>query len=147
MPSSHLILSRPLLLLPLIPPNIRVFSNESTLRMRWPKYWSYLRTKTNGPGVFEQKHPFSLLNPEINLSLLQTNKKGSVLKKKKHNTDMSQILTHLLSFLDLTSLASSSISTNYSPIGLLSALSKRFFPVNCIISLTQCTVTVLLDSA
>ena len=39
-PSSHLILCRPLLLLPLIPPSIRVFSNESTLRMRWPKYWS-----------------------------------------------------------------------------------------------------------
>ena len=38
MPSSHLILCRPLLLLPLIPPSIRVFSNESTLRMRWPKY-------------------------------------------------------------------------------------------------------------
>jgi len=41
MPSSHLILCRPLLLLPPIPPNIRVFSNESTLRMRWPKYWSF----------------------------------------------------------------------------------------------------------
>ena len=41
MPSSHLILCRPLLLLPLIPPSIRVFSNESTLHMRWPKYWSF----------------------------------------------------------------------------------------------------------
>ena len=41
MPSNHLILCRPLLLLPLIPPSIRVFSNESTLRMRWPKYWSF----------------------------------------------------------------------------------------------------------
>ena len=40
MPSSHLILCCPLLLLPPIPPSIRVFSNESTLRMRWPKYWS-----------------------------------------------------------------------------------------------------------
>ena len=39
--SSHLILCRPLLLLPPIPPSIRVFSNESTLRMRWPKYWSF----------------------------------------------------------------------------------------------------------
>ena len=38
--SSHLILCHPLLLLPPIPPSIRVFSNESTLRMRWPKYWS-----------------------------------------------------------------------------------------------------------
>src|SRR5574339_656538 len=41
MPSSHLILCRPLLLLPPIPPSIRVFSNESTLRMMWPKYWSF----------------------------------------------------------------------------------------------------------
>ena len=41
MPSSHLILCRPLLLLPPIPPRIRVFSNESTLCMRWPKYWSF----------------------------------------------------------------------------------------------------------
>ena len=40
MPSSHLILCRPLLLLPQIPPGIRIFSNESTVRMRWPKYWS-----------------------------------------------------------------------------------------------------------
>ena len=40
MPSSHLILCRPLLLLPPIPPSIRVFSSESTLRMRWQKYWS-----------------------------------------------------------------------------------------------------------
>ena len=41
MPFSHLILCRPLLLLPPIPPSIRVFSNESTLRKRWPKYWSF----------------------------------------------------------------------------------------------------------
>ena len=41
MPSSHLILCRPLLLLPPIPPSTRVFPNESTLRMRWPKYWSF----------------------------------------------------------------------------------------------------------
>ena len=41
MPSSHLILCHPFLLLPSIPPSIRVFSNESTLRMRWPKYWSF----------------------------------------------------------------------------------------------------------
>ena len=42
MPSSHLILCRPLLLLPPIPPSIRVFSNEATLHMRWPKYWSFM---------------------------------------------------------------------------------------------------------
>ena len=42
MPSSHFILWGPLLLLPPIPPSIRVFSNESTLHMRWPKYWSFI---------------------------------------------------------------------------------------------------------
>ena len=52
MPSSHLILCHPLLLLPSILPSIRVFSNESTLRMRWPKYWSF--TFSISPS---NKHP------------------------------------------------------------------------------------------
>ena len=55
MPSSHLILCRPLLLLPLIPPSIRVFSNESTLRMRLPKYWSFslsISPYNEHPGLF-----------------------------------------------------------------------------------------------
>ena len=47
MPSSHLILCRPLLLLPPIPPSIRVFSNESALRIRWPKYWSFSFSPSN----------------------------------------------------------------------------------------------------
>ena len=54
MPSSHLILCIPLLLLPPIPPSIRVFSNESTLRMRWPKYWSFsfsISPSKEHPGV------------------------------------------------------------------------------------------------
>jgi len=54
MPSSHPILCRPLLLLPPIPPSIRVFSNESTLRMRWPKYWSFslsISTSNEYPGL------------------------------------------------------------------------------------------------
>ena len=75
MPSSHLILCRPLLLLPPIPPSFRVFSNESTLRMRWPKYWSFsfsiisskeipglISLQSKGVGVFfnttVQKHQF-----------------------------------------------------------------------------------------
>ena len=41
MPSNHLVLCRPLLLLPPIPPSIRVFSNESALHIRWPKYWNF----------------------------------------------------------------------------------------------------------
>ena len=52
MPSSHLILCHPLLLLPPIPPSIRVFSNESTLHMRWPKYWSFSISPSNEhPGL------------------------------------------------------------------------------------------------
>ena len=55
MPPSHLILCRPLLLLPPIPPSIRVFSNESTLHMRWPKYWSFsfnISLSNEYPGLF-----------------------------------------------------------------------------------------------
>ena len=54
MPSYHLILCRPLLFLPSIPPSIRVFSNESTLRIRWPKYWSFsfsLSPSNEHPGL------------------------------------------------------------------------------------------------
>ena len=54
MPSSHLILCRPLLLLPPIPPSITVFSNESTLHMRWPKYWSFsfnISPSSEHPGL------------------------------------------------------------------------------------------------
>ena len=54
MPSSHLILCRPLLLLPPIPPSIRVFSNDSTLRMRWPKYCSFsfnISPSSEHPGL------------------------------------------------------------------------------------------------
>ena len=61
MPSSHLILCRPLLLLPLIPPSIRVFSNESTLRMRWPKYWSFsfsISPSNEHPGLISFRKGF-----------------------------------------------------------------------------------------
>ena len=54
MPSSHLILCHPLLLLPPIPPSIRVFSNESTLCMSWPKYWSFsfsIHPSNEHPGL------------------------------------------------------------------------------------------------
>ena len=52
MPSNHLIFCRPLLLLPLILPNIRVFSNESALHIRWPKYWSFNISPSNEhPGL------------------------------------------------------------------------------------------------
>ena len=54
MPSNHLIICRPLLLMPSIFPTIRVFSNESALRIRWPKYWSFnfnIRPSSENPGL------------------------------------------------------------------------------------------------
>ena len=72
MPSSHLILCRPLLLLPPIPPSIRVFSNESTLRMRWPKYWSFSFSITLHPGRIFRMDWLDLLAVQGTLkSLLQ----------------------------------------------------------------------------
>ena len=58
MPSSYLILCRPLLLLPPILPSIRVFSNESTLRMRWPEYWSFsfsISPSNEHPGLISSR--------------------------------------------------------------------------------------------
>ena len=75
MPSSHLILCRPLLLLPPIPPSIRVFSNESTLRMRWPKYWSFsfnISPSNEHPGLIFRMDWLDLLAVQGTLkSLLQ----------------------------------------------------------------------------
>ena len=64
MPSSHLILCCPLLLLPPIPPSIRVFSNKSTLRVRWPKYWSFslsISPSNEHPGLVSFRMDWSLL--------------------------------------------------------------------------------------
>ena len=69
MPSSHLILCCPLLLLPPIPPSIRVFSNESTLLKRWPKYWSFsfsIIPSKEIPGLFQFWFPWCVC-PEVGL--------------------------------------------------------------------------------
>ena len=76
MPSSHLILCCPLLLLPLIPPSIRVFSNESTLHIRWPKYWDFsfsISPSKEHPGLISFRMGwFDLLSVQGTLkSLLQ----------------------------------------------------------------------------
>ena len=75
MPSSHLILCHPLLLLFPIPPSIRVFSNESTLRMRWPKYWSFsfsISPSNEHPGLIFRMDWLDLLAVQGTLkSLLQ----------------------------------------------------------------------------
>ncbi|CAM9911283.1 unnamed protein product [Rangifer tarandus platyrhynchus] len=76
MPSNHLIRCRPLLLLPPIPPSIRVFSNESALRMRWPKYWSFsfsISPSNEHPGLISFRMDWlDLAVQETLKSLLQT---------------------------------------------------------------------------
>ena len=86
MPSSHLILCHPLLLLPPIPPSIRVFSNESTLLMRWPEYWSFsfsiIPSKKHPGLIFFRMDWLDLLAVQGTLkSLLQHyNSKASILQ-------------------------------------------------------------------
>ena len=85
MPSSHLILCHPLLLLPPIPPSIRVFSNESTLCMRWPKYWSFsfsiIPCKEHSGLISFRMEWLDLLAVQRTLkSLLQLNLKASILR-------------------------------------------------------------------
>uniref|UniRef100_A0AC11CZ09 Uncharacterized protein n=1 Tax=Ovis aries TaxID=9940 RepID=A0AC11CZ09_SHEEP len=85
MPSSHLVFCRPLLLLPPIPLSITVFSNESTLRMRWPKYWSFsfsiIPSKEHpGPISFRMDWLDLLAVPGTHKSLLQhRSSKASIL--------------------------------------------------------------------
>ena len=85
MPFSHLILCRPLLLLPPIPPSIRVFSSESTLCMRWPKYWSFsfsIIPSKEHPGLISFRMDWlDLLAVHGTLkSLLQHSSKASILR-------------------------------------------------------------------
>ena len=86
MPSSHLILCRPLLLLPPIPPSIKVFSNESTLHMRWPKYWSFsfsISPSKEIPGLIFRMDWLDLLAVQGTLkSLLQNHSsKATILRR------------------------------------------------------------------
>ena len=84
MPSSHLILCHPLLLLPPIPPSIRVFSKESTLHMRWPKYWSF--SFSISPS---NEHP-GLITFRLNLDLLAV--QGTLKSLLQHHSSKESIL-------------------------------------------------------
>ena len=87
MPSSHLILCRPLLLLPPIPPCIRVFSNESTLHMRWPKYWSF--SFSISPS---KEHPGLISFRMDCLDLLAV--QGTLKSLLQHHSSKASILLH-----------------------------------------------------
>ena len=113
MPSSHLILCRPLLLLPSIPPSVRVFSNESTLCMRWPKYWSFsfsISPSNEHPGLISfRMDRFDLLAVQGTLkSLLQ------------HHTSKASILQHSAFF-------KVQLSHPYMTTGKTIALTRRTF--------------------
>ena len=91
MPSSHLILCCPLLLLPPIPPIIRVFSNESTLRMRWPKYWSFsfnISPSNEHPGLI------SLRMDWLDLLAVQ----GTLKSLLQHHSSKASIFRHAAFF-------------------------------------------------
>ena len=99
MPSSHLILHRPLLLLPPIPPSISVFSNESTLRKRWPKFWSFslsIRPSNEHPRLVSFRMDWlDLLAVQGPLkSLLQHHSsKASILRRSPSSQSNSHIHT------------------------------------------------------
>ena len=87
MPSSHLILCRPLLLLPPIPSSIRVFSNESTLCMRWPRYWSFsfsISPSNEHPGLI------SFRMDQLDLLAVQ----GTLKSLLQHHSSKASILQH-----------------------------------------------------
>ena len=87
MPSSHLILCHPLLLLPPTPPNIRVFSNESTLCMRWPKYWSFsfsISPSNEHPGLISFRMDW--------LDVLAV--QGTLKSLLQHHSSKASILQH-----------------------------------------------------
>ena len=123
MPSNHLILCRPLLLLPSIPPSIRIFSNESALRIRWAKYWSFsfsISPSNEHPGLISFRVDW--------LDLLAV--QGTLRRLLQHHSSKASILlcsaffivqlsrpyttmtTHLKTLLDLSYLPISSAQQN-----------------------------------
>ena len=92
MPSNHLILCRPLLLLPSIFPSIRAFSNESALRIRWPKYWSFsfnISPSSEHPGLISFRMDW------LNLLAVQ----GTLRSLPQHHSSKTSILRHSAFFI------------------------------------------------
>ena len=87
MPSIHLILCRPLFLLPPIPPSIRVFSNESTLHTRWPKYWSF-----SFSIIPSKEHPGLISFRMDSLDLLAV--QGTLKSLLQHHSSKASICQH-----------------------------------------------------
>ena len=113
MPSSHLILCNPLLLLPPIPPSIRVFSNESTLRMRWPKYWSF-----SFSIIPSKEHPRLISFRMDWLDLLAV--QGILKSLLQHHSSKASVLQHLAFFMV-------QLSHPYMTTGKTIAVTRRTF--------------------
>ena len=113
MPSSHLILCRPLLLLPQIPPSIRIFSNESTSRMRWPKYWSF--SFSISPSN-EYSRPISFRVDWLDLLAVQ----GTLKSLLQHHNSKASILWRSAFF-------TVQLSHPYMTTGKTIALTRRIF--------------------
>ena len=133
MPSSHLILCCPLLLLPPIPPSIKVFSNESTLRMRWPNYWSFsfsISPSNEHPGLIYFRMDW--------LDLLAV--QGTLKSLLQHHSSKTSILQRSASF-------TVQLSHPYMTTGKTITLTRRTFvgKVMCLLSnmLSRLVITFL----
>ena len=113
MPSGHLILCRPLLLLPPIPPSIRVFSNESTLHIRWPKYWSFsfsISPSNEHPGLISFRMDW------VDLLAVQ----GTLKSLPQHHSSKASVL-------QCSALFTVQLSHPYMTTGKTIALTRRTF--------------------
>ena len=113
MPSNHLILCRSLLLLPSIFPSIRVFSNESVLHIRWPKYWSFsfnISPSSEHPGLI------SFRMDQLDLLAVQ----GTLKSLLQHHSSKASILQHSAFFIV-------QLSYPYMTTGKTIALTRRIF--------------------
>ena len=135
MPSSHLIFCRPLLLLLPIPPSIRVFSNESALRMRWPKYWSFsfsIIPSKEYPGLIFRMDWLDLLAVQ-----------GTLKNLLQHHSSKASILRHSAFF-------TVQLSHRYVTTGKTIALTRCTFVGKVmsllLIMLSRLVITFLLRS-
>ena len=116
MPFNHLIFCRPLLLLPPIPPSIKVFSNESTLHIRWPKYWSF---SFNISSFNEHPRLISFRMDWLGLLAVQ----GTLKSLLQHHSSQASILQHSAFFIV-------QLSHPYMTTGKTIALTRRTFVGN-----------------
>ena len=130
MPTSHLIPCRPLFLLHPIPPRIRVFSNESTLHMRWPKYWSF-----SFSIIPSKEHP-GLISFRMDwLDLLAV--QGTLKSLLQHHSSKASILQH-------SSFFTVQLSHPYMTTGKTIALTRRTFVVKSLLRVNKHSIHVYI---